>query len=225
VAWQPTLITDCDGIDEAPWSQGAIISNPLRVGESAIRRVSNQVGTATSGAGTSSAYYNGATFGDVQVGSDLAVLPNVSSHAMGVCGRITNPNTGTVSFYTVEYQFLTGTDTFTIYRVVNAVFTSLGLVASQDPVAGQELGLEITGSGATVTLQAYLAGVALGAAIQDSSGSRLTAAGNVGLYISAATSAVARFDNLRGSAPPAAPDPSGGGSQQVPLILLPMLPH
>jgi hypothetical protein len=74
------------------------------------------------------------------------------------------------------------TGTITVYRIIGGTPTSLG-TRSVTRVTGETVGLEVSGTGATVTLKVFHNGAQQGADISDTDAARITAAGRTGVDI------------------------------------------
>lgn len=89
-----------------------------------------------------------------------------------------NPNRDMYRCYVLN----DGTDALKVDRVNNDAVTNLFNNTSQTWADGDTVSVEVTGTGATVTLRAFRNDVQVGSDISDSNASRLTAAGKPGIY-------------------------------------------
>jgi hypothetical protein len=128
----------------------------------------------------------------VDSGPSVTVITTTSAHAAvadckashkrtngsgfdgGPCVRATSNGQ---NFYYLDFYL---TDTIEIYRRVSNSDTLLA-TRTQTHGVNDIYKLEVSGTGATVTLKAYRNGVQLGADISDSDASRITSAGQTGL--------------------------------------------
>jgi hypothetical protein len=93
-----------------------------------------------------------------------------------------NPTTGNGYILNVF-----GTQDLELIRRVAGVNTTID-TRTQAHADGDTFGLEVTGTGATVTLKIYINGVQVGADVSDSNAARITAAGQTALWSFAANS-------------------------------------
>ena len=122
--------------------------DPFNAGSSGIAITSNQ---ASGGSGFRESYYNAATYGpDCEVYCTIATLPT-SGSTVGLGARIQSPDSASADGYYIEF-LNSGTDAVAVYRVVNGTFSAALANINQNFSAGDGLGAEITGTGATVTI-------------------------------------------------------------------------
>lgn len=131
-------------------------------------------------------YWQATTFGpDSEVYATISVAA-AAGHFSELSARLQSPATTGADAYELEIGWTAGNEDLFVYRVVNDVFTTLrntsggfGALA-----AGDKVGLEVTGAGATVTLRVYanLAGAGwtqVGTDLADANAARIVAAGNI----------------------------------------------
>lgn len=166
-----------------------------------LRILSNQVAMPGSGAGTGEAWYTPATYTECEVFATVAALQD-DTYFIDVIARIQAPGTTGTDFYMLELQKNAGTDTWDLYRCTNQSFTLLTTLLSADASAGDKMGLEVTGTGSTVTLRGYRytggSWAQIGSDYSDTSADRITSAGYLGLAMSHAGSDPGRFDDFGG---------------------------
>jgi hypothetical protein len=182
-------------------------SGPTYSGDQPLDLISNAAGGSS--VNFFDSYWNPASYTESEVYAELTAVPASGAVAYMHC-RIQSPNTAGMDCYELVLTKAAGTDTVDVNRVINASATNLASTA-QEVSAGDWLGLVVTGTGATVTLQAWYStdGVnwtQIGSDISDSNAARITAAGRIGLGVQDAT---ARWDNFGGGehseTPPPAP--------------------
>lgn len=108
----------------------------------------------------------------------------------GPCARVTESD-ATPTMYSLDAF----SNTLETLRYNNSATATVLQSSSITSVANGVVALQVTGSGATVTLKAYYQGVQVGADISDSSASRITAAGQTGIQIFA-TGADGDYDDF-----------------------------
>lgn len=174
-------------------------ANPWGVGSSGIVYAGSNQATGQAGTAYGESYWSAANYGpDCEAYVSIPTMPATDDEvALGL--RIQNVGTGTATGYYVELNRLAGTDSVIVYRVTSGgVFTSIGSV-SQEFSAGDRLGAEVTGTGATVSIKMYRytggAWAQLGSTISDTDAARITAAGRLSLTIQGNT---ARVDDFGG---------------------------
>lgn len=128
------------------------------------------VPTATSG-GDFAAFRNDLTVGADQFAA-MRLTALAANHWIGPACRVASG----VTFY----QFYADSSTWYVGRNNGGVWTSLGS-GSRTNAVGDVLRLEVSGTGATVTLRIYINGTQLGSDILDTAAGRITAAGAVGV--------------------------------------------
>lgn len=197
-----SVLTSFTGADEDPLSEGGNWSGPILATRGQLRRVGNQAAPGTTGSATRQSYWSLATFGpDTEVYGTVAAK-GANGTYWDLAARIQTPNvSGTTDMYQLEVTTQSGTDTWDIYRIVNDSGTLLSAVGTQEITAGDKIGFEVLGSGATVTLRAwYYNGTSwtqIGADVTDTSASRITAAGYIGLEANTLSGAQ-RLDDFGG---------------------------
>lgn len=130
-------------------------------------------------------YWQAVTFGpDCEVYATISAAA-AAGHFSELSARLQSPATTGADAYELEIGWTAGNEDVLVYRVVNDVFTTLrntvggfGALA-----AGDKVGLEVTGAGATVTLRVYkfTAGswAQIGTDLADANAARIVAAGNI----------------------------------------------
>jgi hypothetical protein len=152
---------------------------------------------------------NVATYTDAEVYAKLGVLPNGSVPDYGLIARYQNGSGNLANSSAYRLTILHATNAWRIRRVTGGSTESADIITGTQTVVANDLfGFEVYGTGATVTLTMYhkpAAGswtqVATGS---DTSGSRLTNAGMIGLY---------SYFGSGGSAPAGSLDDLGGGER------------
>lgn len=189
----PILDTVTGGLSPA-WT-----NDPYGLGSSGITYAGSNQATGQPGTAYGESYWSAASYGpDCEAYVSIPTMPATDDEiALGL--RIQNAGTGSATGYYVEFNRLTGTDSVVVYRVTSGgVFTSIGSV-SQEFSAGDRLGAEVTGTGATVSIKIYRytggAWAQLGSTISDTDAARITAAGRIALTIQGNT---ARVDDFGG---------------------------
>lgn len=130
------------------------------------------------------AFYNVATYGaDSEVYIDIVTKP-ANGNYVWLYARLQTPTTSGFDGYELQCNALAGTDTIELYRCVNTVFTLLATYTVEF-ASGDSVGMDVTGTGATVAVTAYRrpSGGSWGAVgtYNDTNWNRITAAGYVGL--------------------------------------------
>lgn len=186
------------GSDEDPIATNW--SGPTRTGAAAgvLRLVSNEIARSSTTAGKTNwmSYYDISTFGpDSEVYAVLGTLPG-GTGSVSLTARIRDPGAAGVDFYQASYTVGTG---WRAFRVTNNVYVQLGsTVGSPAMSAGDSIGLEVTGTGATVTVRVlHKTGGSWSEIIStgDTSVDRITVAGYLGAEFNEAT---ARMDDFSG---------------------------
>lgn len=153
------------------------------------------------------AWWAAADFGpDSECYATIAALPTTNS-VMYVWARGAGLSTSvsTADCYEVEWQLLTGNDTINIYRVIDTGSTVIATLtaASCNLAAGDKLGIEVLGTGATVTVTAYKFQSGAWSSVLsfgDTDPARLLAPGAIGCGIFDGTGLTGRFDDFGGGA-------------------------
>lgn len=94
----------------------------------------------------------------------------------GPCVRLS----GTSGSETCYYLDVSGTQDLVVYRRIAGTDTSVGALV-QAHSNGDIYALQVSGTGATVTLKVFRNGTQVGSDLSDTSGSRITAAGQTGV--------------------------------------------
>jgi hypothetical protein len=156
-----------------------------------------------SGGATAHSWWNVATYGpDSECYVVISTLP-ANAQIVQIAARLVSPDTSnsTGDAYQVKWTYSSaGNDSWEIIRTVNSADTSLATTsaAGNDIAAGDAMGIEVTGNGATVTIKAKVrqSGVWKDAlTYEDTNAARLTAAGYLALLIQDST---ARVDDFSG---------------------------
>ena len=196
------LLDDFNRADETPLSQSGAWDGPVRSGRSRLRLIGNAAARASSGS-TSEDYRSGTSFTESEAYCTVAALPTTTDFAL-VLARIQSPETAGADFYGMETDRVGANNySFTAYRVDDGAFVELAVVATGvDLQVGDKFGMEVTGTGATVTLRCLMdtgSGWAqVGSSVADSSGSRITSPGPIGLSIGGITGTLWRLDDFGG---------------------------
>jgi hypothetical protein len=173
-------------LDDFNRANGALGSNwtndPFGTTQPAPAITSNAVTFGTFGC---AAWWNPGTFGaDSEVFCTVATKPANGTGFLQLLARIQTPGSTAGDAYKAELSPATGTDTVDVYRVINGVDTAVGSV-SQEFNAGDKVGMEVTGTGATVTIKIFrhdgVSWAQVGASISDTNAARIVTAGNIGL--------------------------------------------
>jgi hypothetical protein len=208
MAFPTTGILDAfNRADENPLT-AATWGTPIQSAKGSLKIVSTVVAVSTSG--TSQQYWSVSTFGpDVELFMDVPTLP-ATTKGLGLYGRVANPgNASTATAYGLAYTTDTG---FGYYKfTVGTTFTQLGSTDPTAILAGDSIGLQITG-GATTTLAGFRktggtwSPLPIVPTVTDSS-SPITAAGFIALEMNDTT---ARTDNFGGGTVVTSSGVSGG---------------
>lgn len=203
------VLTTFTGADEDPLSEGGDWASSIRwdggggVPANDLRLVSNQAGPSASGANSHCAsYWNTSFAADQEVFATVGVKCDDGKWC-SLAARIQDPSTSGVDFYALEIDAVAGSanDTWSIYRYNDNSGSLVGSLGTQEFSAGDKIGLEVSGTGATVTLRAYIytGGVwtQVGSDVEDTSGSRITAAGYIGAHMNDTANA-GRWDDFGG---------------------------
>lgn len=197
------VLDDFNRADETPLSQSGAWDGPVRAGtRTQLRLVSNTAARHTSGS-TSEGYRVGTSFTESEAYFTVSALPNTTDFAL-VFARIQSVESTNADCYAMEVVRVGANNySITAYRVDDAAFTSLAVVATGvDLAVGDKIGMDVTGTGATVTLRCFMddgSGWAqVGSDVSDSSGSRITSPGPIGLSIGGTTGGLWRLDNFGG---------------------------
>jgi hypothetical protein len=154
---------------------------------------------------------------DTEVGVQVATKSANATELVGLFARAVQDGATTVDCYALFVSVDAGADVWQIDRIVNNGNVTLGATVGQEVAAGDHVGFEVTGTGATVTLTGYLCPSGSDPSVPanwtqiiqrtDTSGSRLVAAGRTGIECN---TNVARFDRwFDGSVV------TGGGPQTI----------
>lgn len=179
------VLTTFTGADENPLSEGGNWAGPILVGRNQWQRLSN-LAQSTAGS-TVQSYWAPSTF------TESEVYATVAAHGTGtqwvdLWARIQAPNTAGVDGYVLEITNNAGADDWDLYRVIDASASLLTALTNTELAVGDSLGLEVLGTGATVTLNAYHKPSAgswtLVGTVGDSDASRIVTAGNIGIETS-----------------------------------------
>lgn len=139
--------------------------------------------------------------------TDVKVSANRASATFDGCLIVRSTVAGATS-NTGSCYFLNWFDTNTIqiFRRVTTTNSQIGTDITATHVNGSKVSLQVTGSGATVTLKAFVDDVEVGSR-DDTSGSRITTGGQTGFFV---FSNASRFDNF------SVDDLAGAGGGQAP---------
>lgn len=204
MAFNPSLVDDFNRGDSADLGSCSVAgswSGSLTGSTDGWQIVSSQAAPDT-GSGMSSVHSE--TYGpDVQIGVTLATK-QADGQYCGVYGRLTDPNTSNFDGYYVEYTAIAGAanDIFRVYRTVNGSGTQLTTPASSityELSSGNKWGCEITGTGATVTIEMFVdtgSGWTSIGTFTDTHADRRVTAGQTAIYGDAST---LRYDDYRAS--------------------------
>jgi len=209
-----SVLTSFTGTDEDPLSEGGNWTGPIRTGKNPLRRVSNTVAAKTAGNNTNHMYWTTPTFGpDTEVFLTISTLPGNGSD-FALWARVASPASGSMAGYVLDYVGVTGAanDTWDIYKFTSDAGALLGSLGTQEVSAGDKIGFEVVGSGATVTCRGWYyngsSWAQVGSDQTDSTGTRITAAGFIGIEASPLSS-------------PGRADDFGGGTVVVPTVSMP----
>lgn len=217
-----STLTTFTGADENPLSEGGNWASPVQPALFPLERFSN---AASSNVNPGQSYWTPSNFGpntEVWIQSVVGIANFGVNHGYAVLGRIQSPNDPVLAaMYYVQWNTPLGGsfDGYSMWRMTDGgdTFTQLGATYTGHTAAdGEGLGLEILGSGATVTLNSYYrstGGVWLPLFSRtDSDAARIVASGKIGL-------------GLEIDAEQASADVFGGGTQVSSTdILVPMSP-
>jgi hypothetical protein len=135
---------------------------------------------------------------DVEIYVSVPVLP-INGEYIALWAR--HQNTGTTGFssYALVYIHATsGNATWSLRRYDSGVSTTLSNISASAISANDSIGIDVIGSGSSVTLTTYRRSGGVWSTIgsvNDTSGSRITAAGRLGIELSDVTT---RLDNFSG---------------------------
>lgn len=183
-------------------------AGPTYTGDLTMSIISNAAGGASANFFDSN--WSAATYTESEVYAQLTAVPAAGAVAY-MHARIQSAGTSGLDAYELVLTKDAATDTISLSRVINETPTSLD-TRSQEVSAGDWLGLVVTGTGATVTLQIWYSTDGtnwsqLGADISDTNAARIVAAGRIGL---GTQNSAARWDNFGGGehseTPPPAPN-------------------
>jgi hypothetical protein len=171
-----SLLDDFNRANEGPPPSSSWAADPLGVSTTAHSVVSNQ---ATSG---QHSYWLTSFGADQEAWMTVASVP---ASVVGLFVRIQSPDTASADAYEVQWK-LSGV--IEVVQVINSYSSevSLGTHSGPVPAAGDKIGVDIYGTGATVTLDIYIddggAGWALETTFTDSGVNRITSAGYIGFF-------------------------------------------
>ena len=148
-----------------------------------------------------SVWWNAGTFGpDSEVFGVVSTKPTNAAGWLSLYARIQSPGSAAWDGYRLEFGPLSGTDELTVDRMINNASTTLATI-TQEINAGDQIGMEVTGTGATVTIRVYrhngTSWAQIGSDVSDTDANRITAAGYIGFGAFESTPA-ARFDDFGG---------------------------
>lgn len=184
------------------WGQKAIAGGSTT---NRLKIVSNQVQAAPSGTAFASDYDTTSYGPDSEVYCDVVSIGGwgTTNEILSMYARVVNPGLTTCTGYEVEID---ANGTWNVQNMAsNSIFTSLG-TKTQVIAAGDSVGMKITGTGATVTIELWYKAsggswTSLGT-ITDSGTAgntlRRTAAGSIGIEIHHAAGNVPILDNFGG---------------------------
>lgn len=176
-----TLLDDFNRSNTGPPPSGSWGAGSFSSGTSGLQVVSNAV--KRGGAGWSSGYWG------TQIGPDcicVVTVPTLGDFSIILRGQ----TPGSAAWDGYELLFTSASNRWDINRDIDGAATSLANV-TQAITAGDKVGFEVTGTGATVTLNAarYTAG-AWGAdflSTTDVNAARIVASGYAGLWMNGTT--------------------------------------
>ena len=194
-----SVLTSFTGTDEDPLSEGGNWSGPMVVARGRHMRNTNQMRPNATGSATKQSYWTPATFTETEVFATIANKAVVNGQYFDLCARIVAPNTAGVDMYQLDISLAAGADVWAIYRIINASGTLVDTMTATEVAVGDQVGLEVTGTGATVTLNAYHKPSAgswtLVDTFADTDANRITSAGYIGVE---STTTVWYFDDFGG---------------------------
>lgn len=190
-----------DTFNRADGGLGSNWTSPIWNGDDAPAIVSN---TFRGGAGSGSdgdAYWNVASYTESEVYITITTLPSAGTGPY-LMARIQSPGVaGAMDAYQLYCAKVAGAgnDTWATYRVINEAQTLLAN-GTQELNVGDSIGLVVTGTGATVTVQAWYRAsggswTQLGSDYSDTNAARITSAGRIGVGCQAN---VGRLDDFGG---------------------------
>jgi hypothetical protein len=175
------------------------------------------------------AYLNTQFGPDSEVYVDVPVLPEDGNYA-AIYARLQTPGDGLFDTYALIYIHSTsGNATWSLRRYNDSAPTVLSNISAASIAAGDSLGLEVTGTGSSVTVTAYkkTSGIwsTVGSA-NDSNASRITSAGYLGFEIGLGGPIPTRIDNFSGGTlvtnqTPVAPSTSSPASGATGISITP----
>jgi len=178
-----SVLTTFTGADEDPLSEGGNWSGPIRAARGRGVRNTNQRRPGATGNATKQDYWTPATFTDTEVFYTLVNKP--ASGYVDLIARISSPNTATPTMYELEITIAAGTDTWELYQISAGTGTLINTFTATELAAGDQVGMEVLGTGATVTINAWhkpSAGAwTLIGTYADTSANRITSAGYIGI--------------------------------------------
>lgn len=138
-------------------------------------------------------YYNVAQYQNCDAAITIPTL-SASSREIYLAARLQSPGTASLSGYNI---LLTNaaTDTIALQRINSEVITTLN-TWNQNIAAGNKIGMRISGTGSTVTIEIYIdigAGWVLFQTETDSSADRITATGYGGIGTNSTTTRLDDF--------------------------------
>lgn len=203
-----SVLTSFTGSDEDPLSEGGNWSGPILSARGRGIRSSNQRRPGTTGNATKQDYWTPATFTETEVFATIASKGASNGHYVDLWARIVEPNSANLDAYLLEVTVATGSDTWVLWRFNNASAASIATLTATEVAVGDQIGLEVTGTGATVTLNAYHKPSAgswtLVGTHGDSDASRITSAGYIGIETAATLWYLDDFGGGEVVVPPAA---------------------
>lgn len=185
-----------DDFNRANGALGANWASPNYQGDASPTVISNAFGQ--SGTDYADANWAGATYTETEVFATLTAVPANGSVAY-LHARIQSQGAAGFDAYELRVTKASGTDTVDLFRIINNAETNLA-TRSQEVAAGDALGMFVSGTGATVTMQIWYRAsggswTQLGSDVADTNASRITAAGRIGAGVQGNT---ARWDDFGG---------------------------
>ena len=181
-----TVLTSFTGSDENPLSEGGNWASPILAARGSFQRLSNMA-QSTSGT-TCQNYWTPTIFGETEVFVTIATK-GTGTQWIDLWARIQTPNTAGLDGYFLEITNAAGNDTWQFGRMDNATATfPLATLTATEVAVGDQIGLRVTGTGATVTLAAWhkpSAGAwTLIGTYGDTHANRIVSAGYIGIETS-----------------------------------------
>lgn len=175
------VLTSFTGADEDPLSEGAAWAGPTQSGKRQLRRLTNMAHRSATGTAAEGQSYRGAGTGpDSEVYATIATVPTAAGEGVAVWCRIQNPgNATTMTAYLGAWTKGTGWRLFRVHS--GGTFVQIGATqATPDPVAGEKIWLDVTGS--ALALRHFTAGAWVDRV--TSTDTNITVAGYIGGEIS-----------------------------------------